>query len=59
MKFLKIIDHLHLLALYIQGNQCKKLWNEVLIWALAVMIECLKHADNVKSHHWWQSADFE
>ena len=33
--------------------------NEVLTQALAVMIRCLKYADNIKSHHWWQLADFK
>ena len=27
--------------------------------ALAAIIKHLKHTDDVKSHHWWQPADFE
>ena len=59
MEFLKVIDYFCLLALCTQGNQCKELQNEVLTQALAVMIEHLKHADNVKFCHWWQPADFK
>ena len=58
MKSLKIIDYLCSLVLCIQGDWCEE-QNEVLTQALAVMIECLKHADDAKSHHWWQPADFE
>ena len=59
MESLKIIDYLHLLALHTQGDQCKELWNEVLMWALAAMIKHLKHTDDVKFCCWWQPADFE